>query len=310
MIAVPAPGLIGESPAIERLRRMIRKLGRSRAAVLLIGETGTGKEVVARAIHEARATAGGFVPIDCGAIVGPLMESELFGHVKGAFTGAAESRRGLLEAAEGGTAFFDEIGDLPLELQAKLLRLLQEREFRPVGSSKYRQVTLNVVAATHRDLAEAVRQGRFREALYYRLSVVKLRLPPLRERPGDVRLLIDHFMKLGDCRFRITPEVEAALLAYPWPGNVRELKNCIERIAAITSGPEVQWSDLPTALQQAAASQGAEIPAAAFSLDLSEKRAILQALEFTGGHRGKAAQLLGIGRVTLYRKLKQYRIRS
>ena len=184
--------LVGQSPQICEIRRLIEKLGRTRAPVLLLGESGTGKEVVARAIHNANP-AGEFVPIDCGALVGPLVESELFGHTRGAFTGASEAKRGLIELADGGTAFFDEIGDLPLEMQVKLLRLLQEHEFRPVGSLKQHKVNIRVIAATHHDLARDAARGTFRQDLYYRLNIVTLRLAPLRDRKKDIPELIDHF---------------------------------------------------------------------------------------------------------------------
>ena len=320
-------GLVGESPPICQIRRQIEKLGRSRSPVLLSGESGTGKEVVARAIHNANPT-GNFIPIDCGSLVGPLMESELFGHAKGAFTGAAETKRGLIELADGGTAFFDEIGDLPLELQVKLLRLLQEHEFRPVGSLTTHKVEIRVIAATHRDLALEVEQKRFRQDLFYRLNVVGLRLPPLRERVGDIPLLVARFLEALGGRHLLSNECMEALLSYAWPGNVRELQNCVERMVAMNSGPLLQTSDLPSALQThmgtsrggvlsvaaAANGNGAPRPATPQSgiipLTEMEKHAILNALEYTKGDRVMAAYLLGIGRTTLYRKLKEYRLVS
>jgi DNA-binding NtrC family response regulator len=197
--------LVGQSPQICEIRRLIEKLGHSRAPVLLLGESGTGKEVVARAIHNANP-AGEFVAIDCGALAGPLVESELFGHTKGAFTGAAEAKRGLIEVADGGTAFFDEIGDLPLDMQVKLLRLLQEHEFRPVGSLKQHKVNIRVIAATHHDLARDAARGSFRQDLYYRLNIVSLRLPPLRDRKVDIPELIDHFLRRFGPNHRLTPD--------------------------------------------------------------------------------------------------------
>src|SRR3984885_5395484 len=197
-------GLVGQSPEIGAIRRLIEKASRNRLPVLLLGESGTGKEVVARGIHDANPR-GQFVPIDCGSLVGTLMESELFGHTKGSFSGATENKKGLVELADGGTAFFDEIGDLPLEMQVKLLRLLQEREFRPVGSLQWRKVDLRVIAATHRDLKTEVAAGRFRQDLYYRLNVFTLHLPPLRDRRGDIRLLIEHF--LGGQNFTPSQEI-------------------------------------------------------------------------------------------------------
>jgi len=320
--------LVGQSAQICEIRRMIEKLGRNRAPVLLLGESGTGKEVVARAIHAANPS-GEFVPIDCGALVGPLMESELFGHTKGAFTGASEAKKGLIELADGGTAFFDEIGDLPLDMQVKLLRLLQEREFRPVGSLKQHKVNIRVIAATHHNLARDVEKGTFRQDLYYRLNIVSLRLPALRDRKGDIEELINHFLEQCGGHHRLTPEALEAMIEYDWPGNVRELQNSIERMVALSSGPWLHIGDLPSSLQNrraaepnlasavAAGSETAPLPLlharprpAALFLPAVEKETILRALEATHGDRAKAAQMLGIGRTTLYRKLKEYKIEN
>src|SRR5690242_7990277 len=224
--------LVGESPQICQIRRQIQKLGNSKSPVLLLGESGTGKEVIARAIYNSHP-AGNFIPIDCGSLVGPLMESELFGHTRGAFTGAAETKRGLIELADGGTAFFDEIGDLPFEMQVKLLRLLQEHEFRPVGSLTTRKVEIRVIAATHRDLAQEVERKNFRQDLFYRLNVVTLRLPPLRERREDITLLAERFLEHLGGRHTLTNEAMEALVSYDWPGNVRELQNSLERMVAM-----------------------------------------------------------------------------
>jgi DNA-binding NtrC family response regulator len=321
-------GLVGQSPQICEIRRLIEKLGHSHAPVLLLGESGTGKEVVARAIHDANP-AGEFVPIDCGALVGPLVESELFGHTKGAFTGAAEAKRGLIEVADGGTAFFDEIGDLPLDMQVKLLRLLQEREFRPVGSLKQHKVNIRVIAATHHDLARDAARGTFRQDLYYRLNIVSLRLPALRDRKVDIPELTDHFLRRFGANHRLTSETLEAMMNYDWPGNVRELQNSIERMVALNTGPWLHVADLPSALQNqraaepplasavAAGSETAPLPLlhapprpAGLFLATVEKETILKALEATHGDRAKAAQLLGIGRTTLYRKLKEYKIEN
>lgn len=321
-------GLVGQSPQICEIRRLIEKLGRTRAPVLLLGESGTGKEVVARAIHNANP-CGEFVPIDCGALVGPLVESELFGHTKGAFTGAAEAKKGLIEVADGGTAFFDEMGDLPLEMQVKLLRLLQEREFRPVGSLKQHKVNIRVIAATHHDLARDAVRGAFRQDLYYRLNIVSLRLPPLRDRKSDIQVLIDHFLHKFGARHRLTSGALDAMMNYDWPGNVRELQNSLERMVALTTGPWLHVADLPSWLQNQRASEaplatavaaGAETGAlpllhapprqGGLFLATVEKETILKALESTHGDRAKAAHVLGIGRTTLYRKLKEYKIDS
>jgi DNA-binding NtrC family response regulator len=313
--------LIGKSAAIENIRRLIGKAARSNLPVLLLGETGTGKEVVARAIHDA-GPGGHFVPIDCGSLVGTLMESELFGHTKGAFSGALDNKKGLVELADGGIAFFDEIGDLPLDMQVKLLRLLQESEFRAVGALQWRKLDLRIIAATHRNLKAEVAAGRFRQDLYYRLNVFTIHLPPLRNRKEDIPLLIDHFL---DGRFDPGPEIIAKLISYDWPGNVRELQHCLERLAALCSEGALCTADLPSALQNQQAATGVQsVPEAAqegiedlpyvevspkspvISIPESERQTISAALLAAGGGRTRAAKMLGIGRTTLYRKMKEY----
>jgi len=245
------------------------------------------------------------------------MESELFGHTRGAFTGASEAKKGLIEIADGGTAFFDEIGDLRLDLQVKLLRLLQEREFRPLGSVKPHKVNIRVIAATHRDLDAAVARGEFRQDLYYRLNVVKLRLPPLRERRADIPLLIEHFLERFGPGYRVSADAMEAMLAYNWPGNVRELQNAIERMTAINSGPWLHQADLPSSVMYHARAMApaampedcAELPVVRLPLlRASEEQAIRQAMAQCAGDRTRAARVLGIGRTTLYRKLKVYGI--
>ena len=343
--------LVGQSPRTRHVLRLIEKLGKCRWPALLLGETGTGKEVVARAIHNI-GPAAPFVTVDCSSMVGPLMESELFGHVKGAFTGAATTKIGLIESANNGTAFFDEIGELPLDLQAKLLRVLQEKEFRPVGSLATRKSDFRIVAATNRDLHREVEKGTFRRDLYFRLNVINIRLSPLRDRREDIPALINHFLTRVGGGYSVTAEAMEVLLNYDWPGNVRELENCVQHMVAINSGPLLHLADLPSNLQNflnqrrsqylmaAAGAQPATHAAplggeyssgAAPSLpDLSggpglatsvmtmaaapgviplaelERRAILNALQYTKGDRAVAAHLLGIGRTTLYRKLKEY----
>jgi DNA-binding NtrC family response regulator len=324
---------------------MIERMGKCRWPALLLGETGTGKEVVARAIHaQTRALNARepFVTIDCSSLVGPLMESELFGHVKGAFTGAASAKIGLIEAANGGTAFFDEIGELPLDLQAKLLRVLQEKEYRPVGSLSTRRSDFRIIAATNRDLAKEVERGTFRRDLYFRLNVINVRLSPLRERKEDIPSLINHFLSRVHANYSLTSEALEVILAYDWPGNIRELENCIQHMVAVNSGPLLHAADLPSALMNFVAQQKSQhltmaagvsegpahpkppqsashsgIPMAALPgpgaiipLMELERRAILHALDYTKGDRGIAAHLLGIGRTTLYRKLKEYDIAS
>jgi transcriptional regulator with PAS, ATPase and Fis domain len=332
----PAPLLVGQSPRIRNVLRMVEKLGRCRWPVLLLGETGTGKEVVARSIHKVQPV-GPFVTIDCSSLVGPLMESELFGHVKGAFTGAVTSKTGLIEVANGGTAFFDEIGELPLDLQAKLLRVLQEKEFRPVGSLTHRRSDFRVIAATNRDLAKEVDKGTFRRDLFYRLNVVNLRLAPLRDRKEDIPALISHFLTRHARGHMLTQETLEAMLSYDWPGNVRELENCIQHMVAINTGPLLHATELPSMLQNhllakkaqslsvavgfqalskgpgdapshehRGAPQGAHSPI--IPLMQMERQAILEALAYTKGDRAIAANLLGIGRTTLYRKLKEYQL--
>jgi transcriptional regulator with PAS, ATPase and Fis domain len=332
----PAPLLVGQSPRIRNVLRMVEKLGRCRWPVLLLGETGTGKEVVARSIHKVQPV-GPFVTIDCSSLVGPLMESELFGHVKGAFTGAVTPKTGLIEVADGGTAFFDEIGELPLDLQAKLLRVLQEKEFRPVGSLTHRRSDFRVIAATNRDLAKEVEKGAFRRDLFYRLNVVNLRLAPLRDRKEDIPALIAHFLTRHGRGHTLTQETLEAMLSYDWPGNVRELENCIQHMVAINTGPLLHAAELPSMLQnylmakkaqslsvavgfqampkppgEAAAHEHRGAPEGLRSpiipLTQMERQAILEALAYTKGDRAIAANLLGIGRTTLYRKLKEYQL--
>lgn len=322
------PVMVGQSPRIRNVLRMVEKLGRCRWPVLLLGETGTGKEVAARSIHNVNPV-GPFVTIDCSSLVGPLMESELFGHIKGAFTGAVGTKTGLIELADGGTAFFDEIGELPLDLQAKLLRVLQEKEFRPVGSLNQRRSDFRVIAATNRDLAKEVEKGTFRRDLFYRLNVVNMRLAPLRDRKEDIPALIAHFLNRHGKGHTLTQETLEAMLAYDWPGNVRELKHCLDRMAALQSEGVVQSADMPSALQcHVAASSLQQLSTAiaghaeefatglpqislapkspVISLPESERQTISSALAATNGDRSKAARLLSIGRTTLYRKMKEY----
>jgi sigma-54 specific flagellar transcriptional regulator A len=319
--------LVGQSPQICHIRHNIEKMAKSRAPVLVLGESGTGKEVVAPAIYEAHP-AGKFVAVDCGSLVGPLMESELFGHKRGAFTGADSNKKGLIELADGGTVFFDEIGDLPLEMQVKLLRLLQEREYRPIGSLEWHKVDMRVIAATHRDLEKRVAEGTFRQDLYYRLAICRVHLPALRERKEDIPLLIDDFLAQMGAGHRFTGEALELMVSYEWPGNVRQLRNVIERVLMLNSGPWVDVDSLSTELQthrQAreidqlalAVEESADAPtfrtaprAAVIPLPEAERRAIMDALGFTNGDRGRAAQLLGISRTTLYRKLKEYQINN
>jgi transcriptional regulator with PAS, ATPase and Fis domain len=320
--------LIGKSAAMKQIHRLVSRMGRSRFPVLILGETGTGKEVVARAIHNVEGR-GPFVVVDCSSLVGPLMESELFGYAKGAFTGAHNQKLGLLDAANGGTAFFDEIGELPLDLQQKLLRVLQEKEFRAVGGLAQRSSNFRVIAATNRDLSAEVEAKRFRQDLYYRLNVMKLRLAPLRERRDDIPLLIEHFLDRHGNGHLVPDDVMESLIEYAWPGNIRELEHSVQQMVAMNSGPYIGMADLPSSLvnrsvekrvmagdfRPAATATSYPSPLASpFSPDGGgiltlaevEKRAILQTMEYTKGDRTVAAAMLGIGRTTLYRKLKEY----
>src|SRR6185437_13312647 len=241
----PLGTLVGNSLAMRDVSKRIVRMAKSRFPVLILGDTGTGKEVVARAIHNMEPH-GPFVVIDCSSLVGPLMESELFGYAKGAFTGAHTSKLGLLDAANGGTAFFDEIGELPLDLQMKLLRVLQEKEFRAVGALGQRSSSFRVIAATNRDLAAEVEAERFRRDLYYRLNVMRVRIPALRERRDDIPALLTHFLNLHGAGQRFSDEVMESLVEHDWPGNVRELKHTVQRMVAMNSGPWLSRADLPT----------------------------------------------------------------
>lgn len=313
---------------MKQIHRLVSRMGHSRFPVLILGETGTGKEVVARAIHNVEPR-GPFVVVDCSSLVGPLMESELFGYAKGAFTGAHNQKLGLLDAANGGTAFFDEIGELPLDLQQKLLRVLQEKEFRAVGGLVQRSSNFRVIAATNRDLAAEVEAKRFRQDLYYRLNVMKLRLAPLRERKDDIPVLIEHFLDRHGNGHLVPDDVMRSLIDYPWPGNIRELEHSVQQMVAMNSGPYIGMADLPSSLVNRSVekrvSAGEPSPGAAainypspiaspcspegagiLTLAEVEKRAILQAMAYTKGDRTVAAAMLGIGRTTLYRKLKEY----
>jgi transcriptional regulator with PAS, ATPase and Fis domain len=297
---------------MQQLSKMIDTASQHTFPVLIVGESGTGKELVARSIHDSGPRAGKpFVPVDCAALTSTLIESELFGHLKGAFTGATHTKHGLVQAANGGTLFLDEIGELPFDLQSKLLRVMQEKEIRPVGSTERIPVNGRVTAATNRDLEAAVRSGTFRQDLYFRLNVMQIKLPPLRERKIDIPLLVSQFLEKFSGPHQpvhtISEDVLRRLLNYDWPGNIRELENAIERAVALSSESVLQVDDLPSSLHY---------PDAPFLPEKSElllmppqeieRRAIIRVLQETNGDKVAAAQLLGIGKTTLYRKLKQY----
>src|SRR5271156_3280760 len=244
-------GIVGTAPGMERLYRMIAKAAQSHHPVLILGESGTGKELVARSIHFSGPFRDKpFVPVDCGSLVPTLIESELFGYVKGAFTGAVQAKDGLLAMAEGGTVFLDEIGEMPVDLQAKLLRAIQEKEIRPVGSTKRIAINVRILAATNLDLEQAVAQGAFRRDLYFRLNVLNLKIPSLRERRQDIPVLAGHFLERmsrdSGRELALSDPAMRAMLAYDWPGNVRELENCLERACAMNSGPVIEVADLPS----------------------------------------------------------------
>jgi DNA-binding NtrC family response regulator len=328
--AAGSAGLLGNSTAIRKLFDTLVRVAPSKSSVLIQGESGTGKELVAQAVHRfSRRAMGPLVAVNCAAIPEPLLESELFGHVKGSFTGATANRAGRFKAAHGGTIFLDEIGEMPLGLQGKLLRVLQERTVEPIGSTKPEPVDFRVVAATNRNLEEMVAKGSFRSDLFYRLNVVPLTLPALRDRPGDVavlaRLFVSRANQAREQKLTLSPAALAAMERYPWPGNVRELENLIERLMLLRSEGEIGLDDLPANVRDApapsapapsAAAGGA--PTAGFAgalppegVDLYavlgeiEDRLIREALERSGGNKNQAAKILGLNRTTLVEKLKK-----
>lgn len=302
--------LVSSSEAMREVFKRIGMAAGSDATVLVLGETGTGKELVARALHRASARAArSFVAVNCAAIPTELMESELFGHVKGSFTGATADRLGRFREADGGTLFLDEIGDMPLATQAKILRVLQEREITPVGGTRVLPVDVRVVAATHRDLPAAVAEGRFREDLWYRLQVVPLVLPPLRERLGDVLLLAEHFLRRigGATPKRLSAAAARRLIGHRWPGNVRELRNAMERAAIMAHGNFIEAEHID--LQPVAASAGVDVAwdgTLADAVAQVEREMVRRALAETGGNRAEAARRLGLSRQQLYRKLAEH----
>ncbi len=310
-------GMIGRAPEMERLYRIVAKAAHSTHPVLILGESGTGKEMVARSIHFSGPLRDRpFIPVDCGSLVPTLIESELFGYVKGAFTGANQAKEGLLAIAEGGTVFFDEIGELPLDLQAKLLRAIQEKEIRPVGGTRQIPINVRILAATNRDLQQGVSQGSFRRDLYFRLNVLSLRIPPLRERRQDIPLLAAHVLERTSRESgqeqTLSDEALKAMLAYDWPGNVRELENCLERASALCSGPVIHVRDLPTVIHtaQSLMSSSSELGSKIMPMSELERNTILNTISQLNGDKLLAAKMLGIGKTTLYRKLKEYSVHA
>lgn len=310
--------IVGTSPEMEKLYRIVAKAAHSTHPVLILGESGTGKELVARSIHFSGPFRDKpFIPVDCGSLVPTLIESELFGYVKGAFTGAQHAKDGLLAIAEGGTVFLDEVGELSIDLQAKLLRAIQEKEIRPVGSTKHIPINVRILAATNRDLEEGVAQGTFRRDLYFRLNVLSLRIPSLRERRQDVPLLAAHFLERlsrgSEQERTLSDDALKAMLAYDWPGNVRELENCLERACAFTTGPMIHLGDLPREISQLEGTTPAGTgngTSKIVPMSELERQTILNAIAQLNGDKLQAARLLGIGKTTLYRKLKEYTSRA
>jgi two-component system response regulator AtoC len=309
-------GIIGTSANIQDVLRMISRLKDTRTPVLVSGESGTGKELVARAIHFRGAMAQtAFVAVDCGSLVPTLMESELFGYEKGAFTGAMKTKAGLFQAANGGTIFLDEIGELPLEMQAKLLRVLQEKEVRPVGSNEKVNVDVRVIAATNRDLESAYRAGTFRKDLYFRLNVVTVHIPALRERRSDIPMLVHHFLDryAHGANMQVTAAAMKSLLHYDWPGNVRELENCVARAVTLGDRQIIDVADLPPAIRTEQPESANYTSQDSNSLSTTalaemERMTILRVFEQANGDKALAGKMLGISRATLYRKLKRYNI--
>jgi two-component system response regulator HydG len=311
--ASPVAGIVGTSPAIRQTIELTRRAAASDATVLVTGESGTGKELVARALHRCSPRANApFVALNCSAVPAPLLESELFGHVRGAFTDARRGRAGLFVQAGAGTLFLDEIGEMPLDMQAKLLRALQERTVRPVGADEEQPFACRIVAATNRDLAQMIRQGAFREDLFYRLNVIPVTLPPLRERREDIPLLAEHFLARFAKRqghvLRLSPATMERLLRYPWPGNVRELENAMERAAILAQADMIEPGDLPPHVTAGLALGPAPSLGSPQTLAETERILIMQTLERSGWNHSRTAESLGIGRTTLWRKLKEYGI--
>jgi two-component system response regulator HydG len=307
--------LLGRSPAIKGVQELVERVADSEVSVLITGESGTGKELVARELHRrSRRSAGPFVAINCAAMAAPLLESELFGHVRGAFTDAHAGREGLFRRADRGTLFLDEIGELPLSLQPKLLRALQERVVQPLGGDLEVPFNVRVVAATNRDLESEIEEGRFRQDLHFRINVVRIEMPPLRAMGSDVLTIAQHFVhrfaaQIDKNVVGLSPQAAERLLAFPWPGNVRELRNCIERAITLARYEHITVDDLPEKVRGYRASHlvvTGEDPSEVAPLDQVERRYILRVLDMANGNKTMAARLLGVDRKTLHRKLEQY----
>jgi transcriptional regulator with GAF, ATPase, and Fis domain len=318
-------GIVSNCPEMRKIFSVIEKIAKTRSTVLVLGESGTGKELIARALHSLSGRPGKLVPVNCGAIPEDILESELFGHEKGSFTGAISSRVGRFQLADNGTIFLDEIGEMSPKLQVKLLRVLQEKKVDPVGSTRSVDVDVRVVAATNKDLAEEVRAGRFREDLFYRLQVVPVNLPPLREREGDIALLAQHFLarqseELGREGLSFSSAAITAMCAYAWPGNVRELENLVERLAILNDSDEIESDMLPDYLKQDSGAitslcfSDLTLPASGVDFNALvedyENKLISTALSQTNGNKKAAAKLLGLNRTTLVEKIKKKGLES
>ncbi len=304
--------IVGQSPAMQEIYAIVEAVSQNKSNVLIWGENGTGKELVARAIHaKSPLAAKPFVAINCGALSETLLESQLFGHRKGAFTGAIEDHEGVFQAADGGTLFLDEISEIPLPLQVKFLRAIQEKEVTPLGSTRPVRVDVRIIAATNKNLEEGTRRGTFRPDLYYRLNVVPIYLPPLRERREDIPLLVQHFIgefsrAYGVQPKGVTPEAMERIMNYHWPGNIRELQNAIERAFALSRAPEITLESLPPAIRDQAPAPEDSILPGPMPMEELERRNIQAALKQTGGNKNRAARILGIDRQRLYRKIRKY----
>lgn len=305
--------IVGKSPSMNKVFEAVTQISDTPANILIVGESGTGKELIARAVHDQSSRSHGpLIPVNCAAIPETLLESELFGYVRGAFTDAKKDRKGLFHEAQGGSLFLDEIGEIPLPLQAKLLRVIEDKEVRPLGANRTEKVDVRIIVASNRELGELVSEGRFRQDLYYRLNVIRIELPPLRERSQDVPLLIDHFIrKYSDRSARkvtgISEEALAALMRYSWPGNVRELEHAIERAMLLGKGEQIAAMDLPPELlaQSDREVTLTEALSRRFTLKTLEQEYIKKVLQATGGNKTETAGILGVDRTTLYRKLEE-----
>ena len=306
-------GIIGNAPAMRSLITTLRQVAPSSIPVLITGESGTGKELIAQALHNnSDRTKKPFVPLNCAGLSDSILEDELFGHIKGAFTGAEKDRKGRFEFADGGTLFLDEVGDMPTNMQAKLLRVLESGEVVRLGSNEARHVDVRLVSATNHDLGQLVKDGKFREDLYFRIKGVELHLPPLRERREDIPLLVRHYVskyaeKLNKPVPEVAEDVQTTLMSHDWPGNIRQLMNIVQNMVVIAEGDKVEPRHLPPEVRQTGSDDTTQLPdTGGMSLDQIEKKAIRDALRVTAGNREQAAKMLGIGERTLYRKLKEY----